>query len=309
LPKEIELAQAGVRESTARLQFSKTEYDRARRLRGNANAISQGELELARSQFLADQESATSAKIEYDKLLSTKDLRLTQAKLNIEVAIQEVKRLVDLKSKYKITAPFDSVVTQKLTDVGEWVTKGQAVVEVLQLDPIQLVVNAPQEQLQLILSSISKSTDDNPLSAEIRVEGIDEKLNGTVKSIVSQADLRSRTFPVRIEIENRKIGDGFALQPGMLGRATLLVGAIAEMTVVKKDALVLGAGETSVFKVDSRGASKVAVEVPVQTGPAFGEWIQVVGDISVDDQVVLLGNERLKTGDEISISKKVNDQP
>ncbi len=309
LPKDIELAEARVNETTALLQFSKTDYDRSRRLRGNTGAISQGELELARSRYLADQQAAKAAQIEFDKLKSTKQIRLTQSKLNVEAAQQEVNRLLDLKEKYTVRAPFKGVVTQKLTDVGEWITQGQPIAEIVQLDPIELVVNAPQEQLQQIQESMVAASEGSPLTATIEFEGLDGPISGVVKSIVSQADLRSRTFPVRIEIDNQKIGNGYLLQPGMLGRATLTIGPKTEMLMIKKDALVLSSGRTKVFKVSSRGSTDIVVEVPVKTGSTSGDWIQVIGKLTTNDQVVLMGNERLRSGQEISISSSTEDTP
>lgn len=309
LPKEMELARANVRETKARLQYSKTEYDRSQRLRGSSGAISQGELELSRSLYLADQEAASSARIEFEKLTLTKDVRLMQSQLSVEAAQQEVKRLLDLKQKYTIRAPFEGVITEKLTEVGEWITQGQPIAEVLQLNPIVLVVNAPQEQLQAIQNSMILATEEKPLLATIQVEGVASPIEGVVKSIVSQADLRSRTFPVRIEIENQGVGSGYVLQPGMLGRATLLVGPKTDMLMVKKDALVLGGRVPRVFKILSQNGTDTAVEVQVKTGAALDEWIQVTGELSTTDRVVLLGNERLRDGQEVRVARTIEDLP
>ena len=305
LPKEIELANANARESTARLQYSKTDYERSRRLSGSGGAISQGELELARSLYLADQQSAQAAKIEFEKQSGTRELRLIQSRLRVDAAQAEVTRLNDLKAKYTIRAPFKGYVTQRLTDVGEWVTKGQPIVEVVQLDPIELIINTPQEHLQRFQQSLSASSEGSPLTARIAIEGLDENLSGVVKRIVSQADLRSRTFPVRIEIEN----PNDVLQPGMLGRATLAVGAEQDMLMVKKDALVLGGGRAKVFKVIGAGEETKVVDVSVVTGASSGDWIQVTGDLTEKDSVVLLGNERLRPGQAIKVTKTIEDTP
>ena len=143
------------------------------------------------------------------------------------------------------------------------------------------------------------------MSARIAIEGLDENLSGVVKRIVSQADLRSRTFPVRIEIEN----PNDVLQPGMLGRATLAVGAEQDMLMVKKDALVLGGGRAKVFKVIGAGEETKVVDVSVVTGASSGDWIQVTGDLTEKDSVVLLGNERLRPGQAIKVTKTIEDTP
>jgi RND family efflux transporter MFP subunit len=309
LPREIELANAKAAEAQARLQYSKDAFDRAARLGGSSGAISEGELELSRSQYLADQEAARGATIDLERLKSTRDLRLLQLTLRIESGKQELERLHDLKAKYTIRAPFEGLVTEKLTEVGEWVTQGQAVVEIVQLNPIEMIINTPQEHIGRIQQSLGAASEAHPLIANIEIDGYDHPLEGTVKRIIAKADLRSRTFPVRIEIQNPPLGSGYALQPGMLGRASLMIGVEQDMTMVKKDALVLGGAQTMIFKVAKQGEETVALGVPVKMGASLGEWIQVIGDITVEDQVVLLGNERLRSGQAIKISRVIDETP
>ena len=43
--------------------------------------------------------------------------------------------------------------------------------------------------------------------------------------------------------------------------------------------------------------------MPVQTGIEVGSWIQVIGNVSQKDKVILIGNERLKPGAEIVVTE------
>ncbi len=325
LPKDLELAKTRVAEAEARLKYSRTDYERSSRLRGNSGAISQGELELARSRYRADEQAVQAVRIEYQKLQATRQLRLEQARLNVQASEQEIERLNHLKKKYTIKAPFEGVVTQKLTDVGEWVTRGQAIIEVLQLDPIELIINVPQEKLPSIQAALdwannavangsarSGAAANGVLPATVTINGVAGTLRGEVIRVVSQADLRSRTFPVRIRVSNPQVGAGYAIQPGMLGRATLMVGKETDMMMVKKDALVLEAGQKSIFKIAKRAGKDVAVELPVRTGAAVGNWIEVGGaggSLAAGDRVVLLGNERLRSGQEVFVSQVIDQRP
>ena len=308
LPQEIELSQAKTAEAEARLQYSKDAFERSKRLGGSAGAISEGELELTRSQYLADQQAARAAKIDLDRLQSTRDLRLLQLSLRIESGKQELERLNDLKAKYTIRAPFEGLVTEKLTEVGEWVTKGQPVVEIVQLNPIEMVINAPQKYVRRIQEALESASEENPMTAEIEVDGFNQPFTGVVKRIISKADLRSRTFPVRIELKNPERKAGYQLQPGMLGRACLKLPQ-PKMLMVSKDALVLGGTRATVFKVEKQGEQTVAIGVPVDKGASLGQWIEVKGELTPDDQVVVFGNERLRSGQPIRISRIIEDLP
>ncbi len=307
LPQELQSMRAQAAAAAARLRYSKTNYERLQRMGGGA--IAQGELEEARGQFQADQESANSARIDSEKMASVEKVKLSQERLRVLAAKQELKRLIDLKAKYTIRAPYEGLVTKKLTDVGEWVTKGQPMVEVVQLNPIEMIVNVPQKHISNLQLSVGASDSSNPLMADITIDGWDEPLKGVVKRVVAQGDLLSRTFPVRIEIENEPGPSGHRLQPGMLGQAKLTIGAEEEMLMVKKDALVLNGSNVSVFKVVDSGEESTVVPVAVGIGVSLNDWIQVTGDLSKDDRVVVLGNERLRPGQAVKVTQVSDEQP
>lgn len=313
LPKEIELAEARASEAKARLDYSKLSYDRSIKLGGAKGAISQGEIDQARSQYLADQQSANAEDIDYQRLMAISELRLLQVQLRVESSQQELARLNDLKAKYTIRAPFEGFITEKLTEVGEWVTRGQPIVEVIQIDPIEMIINVPQiyvTRLQQSLSRNDAASDRKiPLSAKILIDGFDEPLTGVVKRVIAQADLRSRTFPVRLEIENPETISGYLLQPGMLGKASIQIGVENEMLLVKKDALVLGGRQPTVYKIIQQGSDTTAIPIAVTTGATVGDWIQITGNISSKDRIVLLGNERLRPGQKLSIKETSEEVP
>jgi RND family efflux transporter MFP subunit len=309
LPKEIELARANAAESEARYQYSKNNYERAQRLGGGSGAISEGELEQARSEFLATQQLAEGFKVQYERLVATENLKRLQLKLRVDASRQELARLDDLKDKYTIYAPFDGLVTRKVTEVGEWVTQGQPLFEVVQLNPIEMIINLPQEHLGRLQKSLSSASSSNPLTALIEFDGFEEHYTGIVKRVISQADLRSRTLPVRIEIQNPKTESGHPLQPGMLGKASMMIGEEQDMLLVKKDSLVLGGRQPAVYKIVRDGDDVTAIPVPVETGTSVGDWIQITGDIKATDSVVLLGNERLRPGQKLEITRTSDEVP
>ena len=221
-----------------------------------------------------------------------------------DTAEQERLRLLDLRSQYTIRAPFPGVVTQKMTEVGQWVTRGTPLVEIVQLDPIEMVVNVPQEYTGKLQESLEQAkSKDATLNAKIEVNGLDETLEGELLRVIPQADLRSRSFPVRIRIANPSAGENFKLQPGMLGRAALLVGKEKEMILVKKDALVFASGQNKVFKVVNSEGKTSVVPVVVKTGTEVGSWVQVMGNVDENDKVVIVGNEGLRAGAEIMVTE------
>ena len=56
----------------------------------------------------------------------------------------------ELLRRHVVPAPFAGVVARRLTDVGEWVSRGTPVIELVATDRVRLDVQAPQERFAAI---------------------------------------------------------------------------------------------------------------------------------------------------------------
>jgi multidrug efflux pump subunit AcrA (membrane-fusion protein) len=105
----------------------------------------------------------------------------------------------------------------------------------------------------------------------------------------------------------------------MLAQVMLQTGPTQDAVLIPKDALVLGGPVTMVYLVapDPKGPSKFkAVPLPVEIGVAAGGQIQVLPSpaaqgafVKPGDQVVVLGNERLRPNQPILISDSGESRP
>jgi hypothetical protein len=89
----------------------------------------------------------------------------------------------------------------------------------------------------------------------------------------------------------------------------LPTGATRDATLVPKDALVLGAGRARVFVAEadaSRNGRSVVRPVPVRPGVAAGSLIEVEGDLRPGQEVVSVGNERLRAGDVVQVMRSTS---
>ncbi len=296
MPTELELAQAKAEETAAMYSNAEAEFQRIEKMQDSVSTL---ELEQAKLKFQINRQLSTAASISLKQLKATEQIRISQAKSQVAAARQELTRLQDLREKYTIRAPFDGFVTKKLADVGDWATAGQALVEVVQLDPIEIVINVPQSYIHRLQQSLGAGAN----TVQLEVDGIEHPFAGKIQRIVPQADLKLRSFPVKIRVANQKIGDSYVLQPGMIGRVGLAIGNEVEMLMVKKDALVLGTADPSIWVLKKKGTSTTVSQVTVKTGSMLGEWIQVIGDISENDTIVLQGNERLRAGQAVTVTR------
>ena len=128
--------------------------------------------------------------------------------------------------------------------------------------------------------------------------------------------MRSRTFPVKIRVQNQQGKGGPLLKSGMLARVTLPTGEKKQMLLVSKDALVLEGEKPKVFVVDrdpQQANQGVVRAVTVELGVADGGMIQVQGlqknQLQKNQLVVVRGNERLQSGQKVSFTRIQTKKP
>ena len=308
IPTQIEAAEAELARLEAQLEYTKQVYQR---VQGLGSSMSEQEVEESVSLFNAATQSYNAAKAELARLTATREVRLLIATRNLERQKAELKRTEDLLSRYTVLAPFEGYVTRKMVERGNWVTKGTPLVEIIQLDPIELRIEVPQEySVSLQQSFDSAGGDEPPLQAEIRIDSLQETLQGTVTRIIPDADPVTRTVPVIIRIPNAPSRTGpnqsHLLKPGMLARAELNIGKGQPVLMAPKDALVLNQGSASIYLVKQIDGVKKAKQIAVKTGRSNGNWIEITGDVNENDEIVVQGNERLRDGQAIKVLENMS---
>ena len=302
LPLEIEQAKARLLDTKAVMEYSNAQYKRMKAL-FESGTVSQEELDAATSAWLAAEQGHLGAQAAYDLTVEgPRPERIAQARALVRSQEEEIRRLQDLLWKHTLQAPFDGYVVKKHTEVGAWIRQGDPLVEVVELDPVEIDISVPESHIAYLEVGAVQPVEVEALPAWILQE-LDGPLRGKVVRIVPQADLRSRTFPVKLRLQNPRHGNGHLLKAGMLARVLLAVGEPRTSLLVPKNALVLGGRTPIVFVVQTDPGSKQATANPVevQIGVAEGSWIQVTGPLQEGQQVVVEGNERLRPGAAVRI--------
>ncbi len=258
---------------TIRLHSAEASHHEAR------TRYQQAKKDLRRVNVLFEKELVTQK--EYDDAI-TEESALGQRVIQLKSEIQQVR---DQLQKSRIVAPFDGWITQEFTEVGQWVSAGGQVVEIVDMSRVQLEVPLPERYIKDV-----KVND--PVSAVF--DGLpDLQAKGRVFSVVAQADQASRTFPINVELPNADL----SVKSGMVARVTLQVGAAYDALVIPKDALVLRGGREFIYLVNDGQVS----QIPVNPILHLDEVVQVAGDLEPGMTVVVEGNERLLPGQAVRI--------
>lgn len=215
--------------------------------------------------------------------------KIAQAKARVAMQSALVQRLEDMLKKHTIRSPFDGYVVAEHTEVGQWIRQGALVAEVVDLSSVDVVIQVQEQHVAHVVKDASVRVEVPALPGRT--------LEGRVDAIVPQADLRARTFPVRVRVTNELTDSGPTLKSGMLARVVLPTGPRQKSLLVPKDALVLSPRGTMVFSVSADPKDPKAMKaspVPVEVGVAIGPVIEVRGPLKKGDLVVVRGNERLR---------------
>lgn len=294
--RPAEIAQAEARLEASRVVAEYLDKDRLRlSALESTSAISASEFEKSISLWLEAQQRREEAQAAYELAVEgPRPERIHQAEAQVAMQQAVVERLRDQIAKHTMYSRFAGYVIKEYTEVGQWLPRGEPVAEIIALDEVDVVAKVVEANIPFIRIGAL-------VQVEVPAIG-DRKLTGRVIAIISEADERSRTFPVKIRIANELDAAGEPLlKSGMLARAELPTGNTQTALMVPKDALVLGGQTPLIFTIDADsrqadGGTMIeanATAVAVETGMEQGAWIEVRGQVRAGDLVVVRGNERI----------------
>ncbi len=206
----------------------------------------------------------------------------------------DVAQFRDELDRTVVRAPFGGVVVAEHTAVGEWLSAGDPVVELVDVGDLEVALQVPE-------SFYGGLAADEAVEVSIAAAG-GSAITGRVRSVVPKADPQARTFPVKIAIPN----EGGKVGVGMLARVRLPIGRPESKVLVPKDAIVTQ-GERRFVQVI--GEDDRVEPIDVTTGLAQGAWVAVVGEIAAGTRVVTQGNERLPPGAKVDARLKEFAKP
>jgi RND family efflux transporter MFP subunit len=262
------------------------------------------QLQQARSNLLTAQanlELAAITKSRYQGLLKSKavaqqDVDNAVGTYNANKAIVEadqaaVDQYTALVSFEKVYAPFDGVVTARNTDIGDLINSGSGggvktdLFHVAQPGKLRVYVNVPEEYSQGVKVGM---TADLSL-AEFPGRRFSGKLVRTADAIT----VTTRTLLIEIDVDNPT--------------GTLLTGSYAEvhLAVASQASTFLLPVNTLIFRSEGLRVALVkdgkVTLTAVTPGHDFGNQIEIVSGLKLDDQVIINPPDSIVTGQQVQI--------
>jgi len=266
-------AEAALEASKTQAEFSRTSVERYRALVKESLA-SQQDIDQKSAQFNADRANvrAVAATVESQKA--------------------NVRRLTEIKSFARLTAPFAGKVTARRVELGALVTAGngtgQALFKVAQLDPVRVFVNVPQAYAPFI--RVGEETTVTVREYQGRA------FHGKVTRTAGALDPGSRTMLCEVQVPN---GDG-ALLPGMYAQLQIARSGAPAPFVIPASALLASAQGTRVAVVDAEHRAHL---IPVVVGDEYGLEVGIAAGLNGDEDVIKNPGERVAEGIEVALAE------
>jgi RND family efflux transporter MFP subunit len=262
----------------ARIDLDELRLQRAEQ----AARVTRGELALRAAQREVERLTAAGDAVSKVQLNQAEDAR-DLAKADLDVARATLRQTEERVGRTELRAPFEGVVADRLKREGEEVARGDVVARVADPDHLEVRLFLPLRHVRAIAAGDSVEIQSNGGAAKAKI-----------RQIVPVGDARSQSFEALIDAPNMDP----PLAAGASVRVELPLQAPQQALAVPRDAVIIRADGLSVFTVD---ADHRARRVPVKTGIAQGQWIEIDGPLAPEDAVVVRGAESLHDGDAVQV--------
>jgi HlyD family secretion protein len=216
--------------------------------------------------------------------------QIAVARSELKAAEVDVRKRERELEKTVIHCPYPAVVTDRYVGVGDRVT-AMPRVEIMKIaDPRMLFaeIDVPERYLGSVeLGDI----------ARVRAAGVNEPLHGKVELINGRVDIETRTFRLRIGLDNRQ----GQMMPGGFVRASLPIASADDALVVPRTAVSFAEGQPAVFvfRADEDGAESWngrVVRRPVELGIINRDRCEISRGLEAGEMVVLTNPALLADG-------------
>ena len=212
----------------------------------------------------------------------TRSNELDAANSALESAEAQLRQAVNAVGYATLKADKAGIVTSVSSEPGQVVNAGQPVVALAEAGETEIAVAVPEQDAARLLIG-------HPAKIALWA-GPSTKVDGRIREIAGQADPASRTYAIRITVDNPPQ----AMRLGMTATVALSVGDNAHRMVVPLTALTQSDGSTVAFVVDA--ANKVVRKAAVTVAGVAEDGAQIAGGLQVGDMVVTAGVQFLRDG-------------
>lgn len=222
--------------------------------------------------------------------VQSSEAELSAARQQLEVAQANQRQYSALSDYTRIVAPFAGVITNRYADTGALIQAGTAsntqampVVRLAQTSKLRLVLPIPE-------SVASQIHLGDPV--KVRVQALDEEIEGKVSRFADSLDRQTRTMETEIDFDNR---DG-RLIPGMYTETRLSLRQKKDALTIPLEAVSRNGDDATVLAVNTQNAIE---ERHVKLGLEDDARVEVLSGLADQDRVIIGNRTQFRDGQRI----------
>lgn len=200
-----------------------------------------------------------------------------------------------LQENTQLKAPFSGVVSGKYFEDGEIYSGSPvasvgkpAILSIVQINQLKALIGISATYFPLIAKG---------MKADVKSEIYpDLTFDGEIYKIYPTIDNATKTFTVEVKIQNSNL----KLRPGMFSKIQLNLGKGNAM-LIPNIALVKQTGTNDMYVFVNK--NNVAQKTLVKTGRMFDDKIEILEGLSIGDEIVVVGQNKLENLSPIEIKK------
>jgi multidrug efflux pump subunit AcrA (membrane-fusion protein) len=179
-----------------------------------------------------------------------------------------------------VVSPMPGYISDRPADLGEYVSPQQKVATVVNLNPLRVRIDVPEQAIPQIHTgeSVSVSVAGYP----------DRSFAGRVARVSPNVTASSRTLTVEADVENSKA----ELKPGQFATVRILLPQSEPAVLVPLRALRTVSGSTYVYVIKNGHAEQRLV----QTGQTEGDLVELKSGVAADELVATSNVDQLSDG-------------
>jgi membrane fusion protein (multidrug efflux system) len=186
----------------------------------------------------------------------------------------------------RIISPIGGVLNDLPIEEGEYVQVGTAVAEVVETDPVKVVVQIPERDVSFL--SVGQAAE-----VLVDVRGQPQSMAGTITFISEIADPQTRSTRTEITLGNK---EGL-LRSGQIVRARLTRRILENAIMVPLLAVIPMEDGKAVYVVESGQAQRRNVKL----GIIKGDRVQIVEGLNLGDQLIVAGHRFVAPGQKVKV--------
>lgn len=194
-------------------------------------------------------------------------------------------------SRTQITSPMCCLLNEIKAKRGDFVSVGDPVARIIQLDPVKVTVGVPESDVAAIFD-----LDE----AEVIIEALNKRrVKGKKMYLSRQPRTLARLYDLELRVPNP---DGRIL-PGMFARVELVKAVFKQAVAVPLYAVITQGDERFIYVEKDGHAERRDIGIGILVG-----WqVQVTSGLKPGDRAIVVGHRFLDDGQPVKVIKNVSD--